>query len=122
MASSDCVTEEQVSFELPAPFGWKKKVLLSIFSFILFYLFFFVSVEVLYFEGNSIHWLFVVIYSGFIIWRQLLVNLLFFFPILLGISMVEIVIQQSDVVSARVCGFVLVFVLTYELLLFHINN
>lgn len=36
--------------------------------------------------------------------------------------MVEIVIQQSDVVSARVCGFVLVFVLTYELLLFHNNN
>ncbi|KAL9443351.1 hypothetical protein AB3S75_016667 [Citrus x aurantiifolia] len=26
MASSDSVKEEQVSFELPAPFGWKKKI------------------------------------------------------------------------------------------------
>lgn len=118
MASSDSVKEEQVSFELPAPFGWKKKVLLSIFSFFF-----------LCFSWSALFWkkFNPLIICGYILWFHYLASIasefvVVFFPILLEISMVEIVIQQSDVVSARVCGFVLVFVLTYELLLFHNNN
>lgn len=121
MASSDSVKEEQVSFELPAPFGWKKKVLLSIFSLVLFIFLCFSLSALFWRKFNSL------IICGYILWFHYLASIasefvVVFFPILLEISMVEIVIQQSDVVSARVCGFVLVFVLTYELLLFHINS